>query len=476
MAETAENKTPGHYNVIHRNNTIHFDMLPNMSHRLVYQPLLLLAMTMALNACKPASQEALGVAEGKSVSGKQIGLPCQLPTQSAEGSSKHLISFVVDGSASMAGFVKNSNSRYNKVIELLDNLTLVNPGQVEYLRVDENVKKMSRAEFQQAKASGFYTGKTNKIADVLESTAPKSEKLVMIVTDLQQDDGDTKQATKKLIDNYLQTPGYGVAVWGFKSEFDGLVYPPNSSSPYPYQTANLGIGHPFYLLIVGRVASINDFTKQFRAQGGALVGDTYNQLSIFSPDRLVEEVAYLQGEPKDLPENYSVPPSLLLNGVALKDGGQPIGLLEIGSRAIGKAKIKYSLPAKIAKDTVSSWITQVSSKVTKYDGQSSFAADSSVKPTDFQVSQEVKDQNISLSLDINADAFNNGLYYVTTDVQVTAVKTPEQWDAWNDSSRKNGAKTEGLKEFLDSMSVGVSSLTKAKPVTVARLCHGIQKN
>jgi hypothetical protein len=451
-------------------------MLSQMSCRFAY-PILLLSMPMALlSACKPVSLEAIGVAEGKSVSGKQIGLPCQLPAQASGSGGKYLVNLAIDGSASMAGFAKNSTSRYNKVLELLDNITLVNPGQVEYVRVAENVKKMSRAEFQQAKTPGFYTGKTNKIADALETSAPKTEKLVMIVTDLQQDDGDTKQATKKLVDNYLPTPGYGVAIWGFKSEFDGLVYPPNSSSPYPYGAANLETGHPFYILLVGKVSAIDDFTKQFRAQGGTLLGDPHQQLSIFSPDRLVEEVTYLQGEPKDLPENYTVPPSLLLNGVALKDGGQPIGLLEIGTRAVGKAKIKYALPAKTAKDTVSSWITQVSTTVKKYDGQSSFGVDSTVKPTDFQVSPEVTDRNFNLNLDINSDAFSNGLYYVTSDVQVTAVKTPSQWDAWNDVSSKNGAKTAGLKEFLDSLSVGVSSITKAKPVTVARLCHGIQKN
>jgi hypothetical protein len=447
-----------------------------MSCRFAYQLLLLAILTTLLPSCKPASLEAIGVAEGKSAGGKQIALPCQISPQNNESSGKYLINFAIDGSASMAGFAKNSNSRYNKVLELLDNITLVNSGQVEYARVAENVKKMSRAEFQQAKTPSFYTGKTNKIADVLETTAPKTEKLAMIVTDLQQDDGDTKQATKKLIDNYLQNPGYGVAVWGFKSEFDGLVYPPNSSSPYSYQAATLDKGHPFYILLVGKVANINDFTQQFRTQGGTLLGDPHHQLSIFSPDRLVEEISYLQGEPKDLPENYSVPPSLLLNGVTLKDGGQPIGLLEVGARAVGKAKLKYTLAAKTAKDTVSVWITQVSTTVKKFDGQSSFGVDSTIKPTDFQVNPEVTEQNFNLNLDINSDAFSNGLYYVTSDVQVTAVKTPSQWDAWNDVSSKNGAKTAGLKEFLDSLSVGVSSLTKAKPVTIARLCHGIQKN
>lgn len=454
-------------------------MLSKLSYRFACRLLLLSAVITLLNACKPVSQELVGVPEGKKAEGSKIPMPCQLAAPSTDGPSggKYLINFAIDSSASMSGFAKNSNSRYNKIITLLDNITNVNAGQVEYFRFDDTVKKMDRAEFMQAKNSSFYTGKTNRIADVLESSTPKTEKLVAIVTDLQQDDGDTKQATKKLIESYLKTPGYAVAVWGFRSEFDGLVYPPNSSSPYQYQANSLEKGHPFYILLVGRLANINDFVKQVREQGGTIVGDGSNQLSIFSPDRLVEEITYLKGEPKDLPEGFTAPPSLLLNGVALIDGGQPMGFLEIGSRAVGKSKIKYILPAKLAQDTVSNWISLTTSKVEKYsDPDKKFNTDPAVKTTDFQVNQAVNDQNIHLNLDLNPDAFSNGLYYVTTDVKITGIRTPTEWDKWNDPTQKNGSKTEGLKEFLDSLSVGVSTITKSKPVTVARLCHGIQKN
>jgi hypothetical protein len=454
-------------------------MLSKLSYRFAFRLLLLLVMTTTLNACKPVSQELVGVPEGKKADGSKIAMPCQLQDRSTDtsSSSKYLVNFAIDSSASMSGFAKNNNSRYNKIITLLDNITNVNAGQVEYFRFDDTVKKMDRAEFMQAKNSSFYTGKTNRIADVLESTAPKTEKLVTIVTDLQQDDGDTKQATKKLIESYLKTPGYAVAVWGFRSEFDGLVYPPNSSSPYTYQANSLEKGHPFYLLLVGRLANINDFVKQVREQGSTIVSDGSNQLSIFSPDRLVEEITYLKGEPKDLPEGFTAPPSLLLNGVALNDGGQPMGLLEIGSRAVGKSKIKYVLPAKLAQDTVSNWIAQTTSTVEKYsDADKKLNPDPAVKSTDFQVTQAVTDRNIDVNVELNSDVFSNGLYYVTTDVQVTGIKTPIEWDKWNDPAQKNGSKTEGLKEFLDSLSVGVSTITKTKPVTVARLCHGIQKN
>jgi hypothetical protein len=451
-------------------------MLPTTSRRSV-SSFLILITAVALNGCKPVGQEAIGIIEGKNVSGKQIGLPCQLAAKTDNtAGSKYLISFAIDGSVSMAGFVKNNTSRYGKVLEILDNISLVNPGQVEYLRFDESVKKLDRAGFQQAKTPAFYTGKTNKIADVLESSAPKTEKLVMIVTDLQQDDGDTKQATKKLVDNYLKIPGYGVAIWGFKSEFDGSIYPPNSTAPYPYQATTLPKGHPFYILMVGKIEHLNDFTKQMRTQGSTLLSDNSQQFSLLSSDSLIEEVAYLKGDAKTMPSGFSAPSSLLLNGVALKDGGQPIGMIELGGRA-EKGKLDYSLSSKVSGDQGSSWITQTTTIVKKLDDtQSSFVVDPTVKAADFQAKHTIK-EGIDVSIDINPDGFKNGLYYATTDVQVVALKTPSQWDSWHDGNgQNNGAKTAGLKEFLDSLAVGVSTLTKAKPVTIARVCHGIQKN
>ena len=453
-------------------------MRSSLGCRFVYSSILLIVTAIVLSSCKPVSQEVVGVGSQK-IDSKQVGLPCQIaPVKSlSSNTGKHLIDFVVDGSASMAGFVKNSNTRYQEVIEWLDNFTLVNPGQVDYFRMDESFNKIDRSSFQQSKNATFYTGKTNKIADAIAASPPKTDKLVMIVTDLQQDDGDTKQATKKLVDNYLKIPGYGVAVWGFKSEFDGLVYPPSPVTPYPYQATELVKGHPFYIVMVGRLEHINDFAKQFRSQGGSLLSDNYNQLSVFSPESLVEEVAYLKGDPKSMPEGFSAPSSLLLNGVTVKDGGQPIGLLEIGNRVVGKSKVEYSLSNKIANPMASSWITQTTTTINKYDdSKNNFVTDSASKEASFQASHAVKDQNIDVSLEINTDALQSGLYYVTTDVKVAGLRTPSQWDGWHDGGRNNGAKTAGLKEFLDSLAVGVSTLIKEKPVTIARLCNGIQKN
>jgi hypothetical protein len=99
-------------------------MLPTTSRRSV-SSFLILITAVVLNGCKPVRQEAVGIVEGKNVSGKQIGLPCQLAAKTDNtAGGKYLISFAIDGSVSMAGFVKNSSSRYGKVLEILDTSAL----------------------------------------------------------------------------------------------------------------------------------------------------------------------------------------------------------------------------------------------------------------------------------------------------------------------------------------------------------------
>jgi hypothetical protein len=447
-------------------------MLATPSHRLCSIFLMLGMVTAAISGCTPASKEAVGITAGQEPGGNKIGLPCQLAAAKSENSpgSKYPVRFVIDGSASMAGFVKNGNGRYNKLIELLDNITLnANP---EYLRVDEKVTKLDRAGFQQAKGAAFYGGKTNKIADALESGTPKTNGLTLIVTDLQQDDGDTKQATKKLVDNYLQQPGYGVAILGFRGEFDGLVYPP-SGAAYAYRAKDLSKGHPFYLLLVGPMAQLNDFSGQLRSQGGDLLSE-HHLSSVFSPTQLVTAVGYRQESDRAKLPEISTPSSLLQDGIALKKGDQPMEILEIGNKATGVASLDYQLTPKQDAAVASSWITQVTTTVKKYNGQKDFVVDDNTKV--WRSQHTVGDQSVTLKLAIDTDNLQRGLYYVTTDVQVTGIKTPSQWDAWHDGGQNNGAKTAGLKEFLDSLATGVSGLTQAKPVTIARLCQGIQKN
>jgi hypothetical protein len=428
-----------------------------------------------LTSCKPVTGGAVGVMEGQK-SDDKIGLPCKLPIAPAVTDSKPQISLIVDGSASMLGFAKTPGSRYLQIIKLLDSLALSNAGGVDYARLDDGGKVISRSEFQQAQSVGFYTGKTNRTSDMLNGATAKDkgEKLLAIVTDLQQDDGDIKLTSKKILDNYLKKSGYAVAVWGFKSEFNDAIYPLHNLPKFAYASKDIASGRPFYLLLVGRYESIVSFAQELRSQAGSLVGDAYNQLTIFSPGVASQEVVYLN-EAKELPNGITAPRSLSLNGFSIDDGNQPMAFLEM--KDADRSKIQYSLPWKLTGDLAVPRSLEANTSVVKYDGEKKdFAPDAALGKGDFKVSSKADDKKIDVDVEINPSAFTRGLYYAKTDLQAIGLQTPLIWDGWDDPTGKNGAKTEGLKDFLVSLGLNASAVMKEKPLTVARLCHGIQKN
>jgi hypothetical protein len=431
--------------------------------------------TIGLTGCQGVSGGAIGTTEGEAAPVNKTALACKLPEAQAT-ESKPKISLLIDGSASMLGYAKTPNSRYLQILKLLDSLSLSNAGGVDYARLDDGGKSIARAEFQQAQTPAFYTGKTNKTSDALNEPAAKAktEKLLAIITDLQQDDGDIKLTSKKILDNYLRQEGYAVAVWGFKSEFDDYIYPLNNSAKFPYKSKDIASGRPFYLFLVGKKEAITTFAKEFRAQGDSLVSDAHNHLTIFSPQQVANEVAYLNA-PLELPRGIKTPVSLVQEGFAIEDGGQPIRLLETSDTA-DKAKIQYTLPWKTNPDFAQPRELLSFNNFIKYNSdKKSFEPEKNVNGG-FAITSQMGDQKISVEVAIDPPTLQAGLYYLKTDLQATAVQVPNYWNDWDDPTDKNGAKTAGLKDFLGSLALNTSAILKEKPLIVARLCHGLQKN
>jgi hypothetical protein len=435
-----------------------------------------------LSSCSPVTGGAVGVTEGKKADGK-IGLPCKLPAPASNESGKQVISLVVDGSASMLGYVKTPGSRYLQVIKLLDSLALSNAGGVTYARLDDGGKAINREEFQKAQSPAFYTGKTNRTSDALneqpiaatkddKAAKVQPDKLLAIVTDLQQDDGDIKLTSKRILDNYLKKDGYAVAVWGFKSEFNDSVYPLNNSAKFAYASKDIASGRPFYLLLVGKSEAIANFAKELRAQAGSLVSD-HNQLTIFSPSQAAQDAVYLN-EPKDLPNGISTPKSLSAGGFAIDDGDQPMSFLKI--KDDGRSKIKYSLPWKPTSDLAPPRSLEAITTITKYSSDKKDFADAGIGQNDFKVISQLDNKNVNLEVELNQGAFSTGLYYVKSDLRATGLQSPATWDGWDDKTGKDGSKTEGLKDFLGSLGLNAAAVMKEKPLTVGRLCYGIQKS
>lgn len=74
------------------------------------------------------------------------------------------------------------------------------------------------------------------------------------------------------------------------------------------------------------------------------------------------------------------------------------------------------------------------------------------------------------------EKIERGLYYITADLTARSIQAPAVWREWDDGGKKDGSKTQGLNDFLNSLSINTTSVMKEKSPVVARLCYGIQRN
>ena len=95
----------------------------------------------------------------------------------------------------------------------------------------------------------------------------KANPLVVIVTDLFQDNRDLTVLVSQIKKHYIQK-GYEVGILGLRSEFDGTVYD-LGDAPLSYQSTpeNPETFRPFYLLVLGRHADISYYFDRLLANG-----------------------------------------------------------------------------------------------------------------------------------------------------------------------------------------------------------------
>jgi hypothetical protein len=455
--------------------------------RLLANPFLLvcIALGLAMSGCNMSTgKKAIVGNDGDKTSNNDINLPCKLNTSATTSNpTNDKISLTIDGSASMLGYVKNSNSRYVKTLKLLDQITLAHNGGVEYFRLDDNKKKIGRAEFQKTAVSDFYTGQTSKIADAFNpiSSTPTSSgnQLLVIVTDLQPDDGDVAIISKRMLEDYLKKDGQAVAIWGIKSEFDGLVYPPNNSPSYSFTTKSLEKGRPFYILMAGSYASIVEFGKTLRSQGGSLFAEQA-QFTIFTPTQLVKSPAYLSAPKNDLPNGIDKRENLVADDKFPIDApeNQPVQLLEFGANSgDGGNGIKYELEYQPSPDTAVPTKLEPKYQSLKYNSNPEKPDFISAEtPPSLTITSAVIKNKLAIELKINPTNFPQGLYYTTADLVAKTVAPPSGWTDWNDAGKKDGSKTQGLNDFLNTLSINTSSVMQSKPPVFARLCYGFKRN
>ncbi len=411
-------------------------------------------------------------------------LPCNIKGdgEKQESPVTPKISLVIDSSKSMLGYVKPSNSKYSQTLDLLDAVLLAQQSKPDYFRLEADLKPIQREGVVDAQKSGFYTATSSPIAKALDAGSKTgkgenadADRLVAIVTDLQPDRGDVNLIGKQILDRYLKKPGYAVAIWGIKSEFDGKVYPPDNAASFEYNTKGKSTdkGRPFYILIAGPQVTINNLVKQVKSKGGSLFASD-NEFTLLSSSYSIDKIAYAQ-ELKEAPTGFSTPTTLKAeDGKIIEDGGQPVRFLELSNRAEAQ-KIKFEFDNNLNSEAISNLKIDPVIAIQVYDPEQKKFIDSS-DTTSLKLESEVTKSSLTLGVNLNPEKLKSGTYYLNADLQVADSDVSKHWSQWNDLSGKDGAKTQGLSNFMRSLNTNISTLNQNKKPTVARLCLAIQKN
>lgn len=296
-------------------------------------------------------------------------LQCQLPSVgdvNTNKSDKLEISVNVDGSGSMIGYVNVNNSNYIQVLEAIESVIDSSSNtQVEYKRIGHQV--INRSDFvRDAKSPMFYDGSnpekypkvSSPIQDAIEPPSDNIDKMTVIITDLEGDDGDliSQRLREFYFNQQLRDQGYTVGVWAIRSQFQGAVYDSNTGkTKFSYDTETEGKNQedyrPFYVLFIGKYAEIAHYFDQIKQLHSQLINDS--QMLIFPASNIVKQAINL-GTLKTLEETVKLPDNGQLDRlVGLEDENVivrtenddvPYELFEINHQEEKTIALNYQIP------------------------------------------------------------------------------------------------------------------------------------
>ncbi|HLO85400.1 MAG TPA: hypothetical protein VK203_10365 [Nostocaceae cyanobacterium] len=369
---------------------------------------------------------------------------------------------------------------------------------VEYYRLGEVSKKISRDSFVLAKGSQFYDGKSAsfpllKVSKIETGISPAQDsKLTVIITDLYQKQEDVNKLNTEIYNKYLNQSGNAVGILAIKSEFNGDVYIEDGTNrKFQYNThdaqgrANSKGFRPFYAIFLGNYPDIADAFSRIK-NSRSLPNDS--QLVIFSPDHLVADLSYIKslGDGyKQLPDGIYVRQSFSDGNVVVESVENKVELLEVDKSVAQPVSIPYNLPLKQLDNTllfdpndikIEVIINKVDSIEKKWKPeQKGSALEQAVELSKWQVDQS---NNLNFVTTIKPEALSvPGLYTFAFEAIAQDIKAETWWTEWStDNNFSNDWKTYNLKSFLDSLQRDTSSLIRKRKVVIGRFCYAVQKN
>lgn len=178
----------------------------------------------------------------------------------ADVSSNPVTDIYFDASLSMAGYTTVQNNNFYR--QLPDDLMAIGSsiGETNFYSFGKNVSQLSGYDYRKFINTEAYVELENSIKDVVSFA--DSEHLTVIVTDLFETDAAWSAISSKLQERYF-TKKHSVAVLGFKSPFNGIIYDVGLDfAKLPYDSGtDANKYRPVYMLVMGPDDYVNDFIK-----------------------------------------------------------------------------------------------------------------------------------------------------------------------------------------------------------------------
>lgn len=441
---------------------------------------------------------------------KQPNIPPELPdfgeSQMIPGAlSNTLVARIyVDATLSMQGFVNPGSTRYTQILRPLESAITTGEWQnrrVEFFRFGTQVEAIIRNNYLQATAPEFYEN-TNinletRIQEVIDfetqevingerannsienrgayveseekiNDSNEVSRLVIIVTDLFQQNSDINLLVNQLREKYIEK-GFEIGLLGLRSHFDGTVYDTGMrGTPIPYQSdlRDTETFRPFYLLVLGRHADIAHYFDRLTGRG-FLEAETV----IFSR-YLVESLASFEGALIDPLSHLGRVETL---GNSQNSRLKQFRILRDPDTAGFSAILRCtSLPYAMSFDNSKKLKASVIAK-TRSGGQDeeSLVAQKCLKVTS-SVSKNGLRNELTVDFSLTPRSLKRGiyLYEVILSPNIDGYRAPDWCQVWDMGLERDGSKTLNLVNFVRDLSQVTAQIHRPK---IARFYCYIEK-
>ncbi len=411
-------------------------------------------------------------------------------------SEKLVARIYFDATLSMQGFVVPGSTRYTKMCRHLESVIVSGwqNGTVDFFRFGELVEDIDRNTYLNVTHRDFYQNRNINLVTSIQRVIDKEVQLVsnhieessnpnepteipitsdvvnnskeeiplvIIVTDLFQDQQDIGLLVKQLKEQYIQK-NLEIGLFGIRSEFVGKVYDIDGGSLLYNETDDPEKYRPCYLLVLGRHADIKHYfdlllevlQNRLPPEAHAIIFSQYLVNHLLSFDE-AEEIEKKNLNPKTLkPDQRQIPQYVI------RRKSDPAEI----SATLNYTLLPYVMDFEsdmIMSSSINAWyaprgetkLSPIAVECLKVTSEHSRNEESNVLSVDFILDSE--------SLPRRAVY----LYEVTLEPNVDTFQVPDWCSKWDMGEERDGAKTLNLANFVQGILMATARTHEPKNAT-----------